>query len=129
MLVFTLVPLAVVIPVALVLLGLIAWIALSKKSSPAIRRTAVGALILIGLSVILSLILIFSGPKTAVVSGPGTYSSEPAVPANPPSYSIVFFLAFLLSLLTLIIFFALRKEKKTGRTKASEGPPGTKTDI
>jgi hypothetical protein len=99
---------------ALGLVALIAYFALSKKSSPTIRWTAIAALILIGLSVIVCLVILFSGLGEAE----GTASVVIAVPlaeeapANSTPFSITIFVAVFLIFLVAVIFFALREQRR-----------------
>ncbi|GHV66248.1 hypothetical protein AGMMS49928_00470 [Spirochaetia bacterium] len=106
----------IIIPLSVILLGVIAWLAISENSSRAVRRVALFALTAIVLSVILSIIVIFlffGEPAAVVGPGIGDEIIQPVKPVNDRSFSIIIFMVLLLAFLALILFLALRREKKT----------------
>jgi formate hydrogenlyase subunit 3/multisubunit Na+/H+ antiporter MnhD subunit len=111
--------LLIVAPLAIGLLVIITWLALSKESAPPVRRAATAALVLIALSVIMSLVLIVNKPAAIIgpfIADPG---SIPVEPEAEGSFSIIVFAILLLAFLALIIFLALRREQ---RETGSETP-------
>jgi hypothetical protein len=104
------------IPLALLVLGLIIYFALSPRSSFPVKIAALAALGLIVLSIILSLGLIF----LVRASGPGDPQAEYVVPVEQPlprSGSLLMPLVFtllMLVLLGLIVVISLRDRKKEG---------------
>jgi cytochrome bd-type quinol oxidase subunit 1 len=105
---------------ALGLVALIAYFALSKKSSPAIRWAAIIALILIGLSVAVCLVILFSGPTEAGGTAVVTIAAPPvkeAAPSDDSSFSITIFVAIFLLFLVAVIFFSLREQRRQGQRR------------
>ncbi|GHV91225.1 hypothetical protein AGMMS50268_17280 [Spirochaetia bacterium] len=100
-------------PLALVFLGFIIYLALSKKSSPLIRLAALIAIGVIILAVIVCLIIIFAGFEPAAKTGvPADFVfEEPAVPANN-LFPIIILAVFILVLLGTVVFLALREQRR-----------------
>jgi cytochrome bd-type quinol oxidase subunit 1 len=111
-----------IFPVPLV--ALISYFALSRRSSPLIKRTALAALILIGLSILTSLFVIFrelSGKAVAV------FEDIPAEPASPQSGNIsaaVIFGIFILLFLAMIVFLTLRESRRFPKQEEKPKFPG-----
>ncbi|MDR1986921.1 MAG: hypothetical protein LBP88_08135 [Treponema sp.] len=122
----TMIPPLILVSVGLFIL--IVYFALSKQSSLLIKRTAVIALILIGIAVAVSLYLIFSEP--AVILGPRVPAEIPlekpvpvkAVRAIPIAAGAILLLLFI----ALIVYIALRDQRRKGgpghSTKAGKDP-------
>ncbi|MHB9291544.1 hypothetical protein Holit_00622 [Hollandina sp. SP2] len=106
-------------PLILVSLGLfilIVYFALSKRSSLLIKRTAVIALILIGLAVAVSLYLIFSEPAVTLSPGlPTEIPPDKPVPVKGVTSTPILVGAILLLLfITLIVYISLRDQHRKG---------------
>ena len=97
------------------LLGLIIYFAVSPKSSRLLKRTALAALGLIGLSLGVCGIFLIKGPSNSpeIVPLPVFEESTPPVRSSNTLMIIVFFLIFLF-VLGLIIFLSLRGQRKKG---------------
>ncbi|MDR1903190.1 MAG: hypothetical protein LBQ88_13035 [Treponema sp.] len=113
------------VPLSAVILAGIIYFAVSLKSEPVVRRTAIIALIVIGLAVITSLIVIFSEPVEAVGSDiPGI----PAVPVKPVKtnsiWVFIFSIIFLLFIAS-ILFIAIRQQKKQEEGKVNKADNAT----
>jgi hypothetical protein len=105
----------VIIPLSVILLGVIIYIALSSKSSKMVRLAALCALGAIMLSIIVCAIVIFvnagSGDKEPAM--PDFLSSEPPVAASGGNFFALFILAlFMVGLLGIIIVIAMRDRKR-----------------
>jgi heme/copper-type cytochrome/quinol oxidase subunit 4 len=105
----------VIIPLSVALLGVIVYFALSPKSSKALRLTALIALGVIIVSVLVCLIIIFAGLEFA--------GKEPAMPdflapEAPPAapegnfFALFLLAAFLLAFLGVVVFLSMRERKK-----------------
>ncbi|MDR2745999.1 MAG: hypothetical protein LBB77_01005 [Treponema sp.] len=103
-----------IVPFSVVLLGVIVYFALSRKSSKSLRLTALAALGAIILSVLICAIIILSGAefggKEPVM--PDFLSLEPP-PAPKGDFFVLFFLAvFIIAFLGVVIFLSLRERKR-----------------
>ena len=98
------------------LAGMILYFIFSKKSSPAVKKTAIGALILILLSVGISLFIIFSGPAVELVPSEFVQPDASAEPSSPVKYFIIFLL-ILAILVGIIIFFSVRDRNNPDKTE------------
>jgi hypothetical protein len=105
----------VIIPLSIVLLGVIIYLALSPKSSKMVRLAALCALGAIMISVIICVIIIFAGL--------GGVEEEPVMPdflaVEPPpappqgNFVAIFLLAiFMLAFLGIIVFLSMRERKR-----------------
>jgi hypothetical protein len=105
------------------LLGLIVFFFFSKKSSPALKRAALGALIAIGLSLGVCGFFIIRGPAVSEAElyfPVVTVTDQPAVQGtNIPGLFV--FLLILVALLGLIIFVGMRDQKKKAIDEAIAG--------
>ncbi|MDR0643268.1 MAG: hypothetical protein LBG07_12525 [Treponema sp.] len=103
------------IPFSIALLGVIVYIALSRKSSKALRMTALAALAAIILSVLICTVIIFAGMgftgKEPVM--PDFLAVEP-LPDAPQGNSLVLFLlaVFIIAFLGVVILLSLRERKR-----------------
>jgi preprotein translocase subunit YajC len=102
------------------LLGLIVYFFFSKKSSRALKRAALAALIVIGLSLGVCGFFIVRGPGVsddAVYTLPVAVTEEtPVKDTNIPG--LLVFMVLLLALLGVIIFIGMRDQKKKAVDKA-----------
>jgi uncharacterized BrkB/YihY/UPF0761 family membrane protein len=97
--------------------GIIAWLALSKKTSPHIKRVAIGALIVILITlVVCTIIIIFSGSRTVVVRGLAEPppNSAPAVEGKS-NIPLIITLAVIMLFLIWVIFVSIRDQRKQKR--------------
>ncbi|MFP3090467.1 hypothetical protein LQZ21_09095 [Treponema sp. TIM-1] len=102
---------------------LILYFALSKKSDPLVKKAALITLILLTLSVIISLVLIFSKPaeetiSIAVESTPGT----PVKANNTNLPALIIFILLFLLFLGVIIFILLRERRELPPLSTPEQP-------
>jgi cytochrome bd-type quinol oxidase subunit 2 len=100
--------------VSVLLVALIACLALSKKTSPGVRRTAIIALVLIGLAITAcSLLLFLLGPPTG-----GSEGIAVEIPIIPPETTrkdmvpVIVFSLILLFIIMVIVLASLREKKK-----------------
>jgi hypothetical protein len=103
----------VIIPISIVLLGVIIYLALSPKSSKMVRLAALCALGAIMLSVIICVIIIFAGmggveeepvPDFLAVETPPTPQGNPI--------AILFLAVFMLAFLGIIVYLSMRERKR-----------------
>jgi len=99
---------------ALIPVGFIAVLALSKKTSPAVKKVAIAALILTGLALITCTLILFflygfaSGKKAA-------YGTLPVVPVEEAKKNIVPLLIAVVGiiiLMILVIILAIREQRR-----------------
>jgi formate hydrogenlyase subunit 3/multisubunit Na+/H+ antiporter MnhD subunit len=102
------------------LLALIFYFALSRKSTPLIKRTALIALILVGLSVLASLLVVFGEPMGKAGPAPAAVPVESVVPQESNIGAIIAFAVSLFVFLALIIFLSAREHR---RLLKKEGVP------
>jgi uncharacterized protein with PQ loop repeat len=100
--------------VSVLLVVLISCLALSKKTSPGLRRTAVVALVLIGLAVaVCSFVLLYLiGSSNA---GGGIAVEIPVVPPENSRKSaapVIVFSAIFLFIIMVVVMASLREKKK-----------------
>jgi hypothetical protein len=99
-------------------LGILAamiYLALSKKSGRFIRRAAVIALIIIGISLVISVVILLGGSFGSSKPVMGDIPVKPASPANTDVGYVITFLIMLLLLLGLIAFVSIREKKQRGK--------------
>ncbi|MDR2094480.1 MAG: hypothetical protein LBP76_03045 [Treponema sp.] len=108
------------VPLSVVILTGIIYFAVSLKSETAVRRTAIIALIVIGLAVIASLIVIFSEPVKATGSGIPGFPAVPVKPVKTNSPWVLLFSIIFLIFIALILFIAFRQQKKLENEKAKK---------
>jgi membrane associated rhomboid family serine protease len=102
-----------ILPIPLLLL--IAYFALSRHSSSLIKRTAFIALILIGLSVLISLIFVFSEPSGKAGVRITEIPEEPAVAQTTSITAAVIFGIFMLFFVALIVFLAMQEQRRNAK--------------
>jgi cytochrome bd-type quinol oxidase subunit 2 len=107
-----------IIPLALVFLGFIVYLALSKKSSPLVRLAAIIALAVIILAIIVCMIIIFSAQGAEPGAEPVDFiTDEPVAPASNNYFSVIFFLVFIIVLLGIVLILSLREQRKSTKEK------------
>jgi uncharacterized membrane-anchored protein len=94
------------------LAALISYFAISRRSSPLIKRTALAALILIGLSVLTSLFVIFTEPSGKAEAAFGDIPAEPVSSQPGNIAAAIAFGIFILLFLALIVFLTLRESRR-----------------
>jgi len=112
---------------ALIPVGYIVYLALSKKTGPALKRVAIGALVLVVMAFFLCAIVLFMS-GTPVVTKPG-YSDLPPAPAEKgeDNSPILIALAVVLIFLIMVIIISIReqqrleKSRKAGKQKTAAG--------
>ncbi|MDR2397762.1 MAG: hypothetical protein LBD74_03265 [Spirochaetaceae bacterium] len=109
------------VAVSLCTFVLIVYFALSKHSSPPVKGTAVIALIVIAVAVLVSLFLIWSEPAGVLSNKPPPDPLEKPVPvkivkATPILAVAILFLLFIAS----IVYISLRDKKKEREQQAEE---------
>jgi len=120
---------------ALIPVGYIVYLALSKKTGPALKRVAIGALVLIVFAFFLcAILLLMSGAPVVTKQG---YSDLPPVPAEKgeDNSPILIALAIVLFFLIMVIIISIREQqrlekiKKTGQlAKDKKGAAGKGED-
>ena len=108
--------------ISLGLLGLIIYFAVSPKSSRILRLSAFAALGLIGISLVVCGIFIIRGPgeSAEIIPLPVFEEAKPAAKSGNMATVVVFFIIFVL-VLALIVFLAIRDQKKKGKGQV-KGP-------
>jgi hypothetical protein len=115
--------LQIVIPLPFIALAFILYFAVSKKSSPTVRRLAVIALILAAIALLVSVVFIVTAPPRETEPGPAALLL-PVIPAAPVQKVnwrelAVFGLLFFLFLLFL---FALSRRNIQPKSKNEDAP-------
>jgi amino acid transporter len=105
------------------LLGLIVFFFFSKKSSPALKRAALGALLAIGISLGVCGFIIIRGPAASEAE---LYLPVVTVTDQPPVKGtnipgLLVFLVILVALLGVIIYIGMRDQKKKAVDEAIAG--------
>ena len=100
--------------IALVPACFIAFLALSKKTSSAVRKMAIGALILIGLAFITCTIIIVSLYGTAVKEtiDPGFLPAVPVTETKNSITSVLISAMVILVLMVLVIVLAIQEQRR-----------------
>ena len=121
----------IIVPIGL--FALIVYFAVSKKSSLFIRWTAIMALIIIGISVIVCLFIIFGEPAAVVVKGPvvNVIPEEEVIAIKKGDPLPLFIFAIILLLfIALIVYIALREQYRTReKTKSLKDAKGPRRDA
>lgn len=101
---------------------LIVYFALSKGSSPLIKRTAVIALILIGIAVLVSLCILFSEPTVTLNTKPLTeIPPERPVPIKVVKSTPILIMAILLLLfIAWAVCISLRDQRREQQKQAQQ---------
>jgi hypothetical protein len=105
----------VIVPLSAALLGVIIYFALSRSSSRTLRLTALAALGLIILSVLICIIIIFVNTEFAGDEPvmPDFLSAEPPPAAPKGNFLVLFLLAVLIvAFLGTVIFLSLRERRR-----------------
>jgi formate hydrogenlyase subunit 3/multisubunit Na+/H+ antiporter MnhD subunit len=109
----------ILVPVGVIILAAVIYLAVSPKSNFRIRIAALIALAVMLISVIVSLILIF-GIGPARPEGPFLPFAE-AVEQPPESkgnlLALTGFILFLVALFMLVFFMSLREQRKNGKNQ------------
>jgi len=98
----------------LCIFGVMAYLALSKKSRFWIRVAALIALGMMILAVIISILVIISGPAVVIRE---KVQGESGIPIEPPataeaSLGYLFFIFFLLAIFVMVLVLAIREHKR-----------------
>jgi len=100
---------------ALIPVGLIAFLALSKKTSPAIKKASIIALIVIGLAFIACIIILFI-MLGSPIGVRGRYAEIPVMPAEQTAkdnlYTILIAAVMVLFFLIMTIILAIREQRQ-----------------
>jgi uncharacterized membrane protein len=116
----------VIIPIALVFLGLIVYFALSKKSSRIVRLAALAALGAVILSVLVCgviLALSLEGGGGEPLMPDFLAVEEPDPPSKTNTFVLIVVMLLLLAFLGIVVFLSLREQRKTAERK-TEAPAG-----
>ena len=100
--------------IALVPACFIAFIALSKKTSSAVRKMAIGALILIGVAFITCTIILVSlyGTAAKEIVEPGFLPAVPVTETKSSITSVLITAAVVLILVVLVIVLAIQEQRR-----------------
>jgi hypothetical protein len=112
------------VPLAVIPLGAVIYLALSKKSGPRTRMAALIALGVMILSVIVSLMLIFGGPGR-VEGDAGIPPGLPAGEAVPPGndlWILLAFAGFLAVLCVVVAVLSIRERRRLKEAPKKSGP-------
>ena len=106
----------ILVIVGSVFLAGIIYLAISRKSSVPVRFTALGALALMILTVIICLLIIFGVIETKatvpVVALPDAPPSAAPAASGPDIVPLVLVIVFLLALFVLVMFLSMREQKR-----------------
>jgi cytochrome bd-type quinol oxidase subunit 2 len=106
-----------IISLALLFLGFIVYLALSKKSSRMVRLAALIALAVIILAITVCMIIIFSAQEAGADAGPVDFvTGEPAASVSN-NFNIIILAIFVLALLGAVIILSLREQRKALKEK------------
>ncbi|MDR2246520.1 MAG: hypothetical protein LBE17_07630 [Treponema sp.] len=110
------------IPLSIIALTFILYLAVSKKSSPIVRRLAILALILAAIALIVSAVFIVTASPQAVDPGPVTLPLpvKPVAPVQKVHWQelLIFSVLFLLFLLVLLALSIRNNPPKAGKDGA-----------
>jgi hypothetical protein len=106
------------------LLGLIIYFAVSPKSSRLLRRAALAALGLIGLSIGICIVFLIKSPSQKEPELPfQIFLDTPKAPPKKGNIAeLLVFVAVFMFIMILIIVLAMRGRREKGREKAEEQP-------
>jgi heme/copper-type cytochrome/quinol oxidase subunit 4 len=101
-------------PPALVILALIIYFGLSKKSAPLVRLAALIAIGVIILTGLVCLIIILNSLEPGVKAGPpaGFLAGAPAIPVQDNLVIFITLVAFIIVLLGMVVFMSLREQRR-----------------
>jgi ABC-type Fe3+ transport system permease subunit len=100
---------------------LIAYFALSKRSSPLLRKTAIITLILLVLAVVICLLLIVNRPPEEPEAVLPVIVPQEA-PAKPPKINWGALIAVILFFLGIVLAAILRERRKSLKNNSLEAP-------
>ncbi|MDR2478410.1 MAG: hypothetical protein LBD48_03750 [Treponema sp.] len=112
----------IVIPLGIVILAGISYVAISRKSGFMLRIAALAALGVMIISVVICLLLVFgfgAAPKTAAL--PDAPPPENPLPAGSGSAALVFFIVFLVALFLVVFLLSMREQRKAAQTRSAGG--------
>jgi cytochrome bd-type quinol oxidase subunit 1 len=111
--------LLVMVPLALILLGLVVYFAFSKKTGRMLRIAAFAALIVLLVSVLISLAFIFGIIGAGAGRAPvlADIPVEEAIPASGDTAIFLAFVVFILVLLTVIVVSLTREQRRKGAAR------------
>jgi FtsH-binding integral membrane protein len=109
------------IPMGLIVLAGIIYLAISKKSSFTVRIASLIALGLMIAAVIVCLFIVFG--MSAAPKGP--WLPDAPSPETPPqagssSVAMIFFIVFLIALLLVVILVSMREHRRAEKARAEE---------
>ena len=115
---------------SLVFLGLIIFIAFSPKTAKPVKRTALIALAVIGLSIVICTILLILGPgkEQGDIPLPVLQDTTPQSESSGNVAAVIMFIAVFLLVMAAIIVLSLRKERKKNVTGKKAGKSRTRED-
>jgi ABC-type Fe3+-siderophore transport system permease subunit len=117
------IPTLYIIPLALIALAVILYCAFSRKSSPAVRRLAIIALIMAVLATMVCGYFIVTASSAEEGAGAGISIEQPAAgPAKVNWQDLLIFVVFLLLLLVSLIVLARRSKRPKPRKEEPQGP-------
>jgi len=104
--------------IGIILLGVMAYFAIDKKSSFTTRLAALGAIALMILTVIICLIIILTDNRVPIDESVLIVGAPPAVQEEGNNLvALVFSIIFLIALFVLMAFLAMREHKKNKPSK------------
>ena len=111
----------ILIPLGIITLIGIVYLAVSRKSSSMVRFAALGALALMIITVIVCLLIIFGVIETSsrkvIVMPDAVSSAVPAAP-GPNIVTLVVVIVFLLALFMLVFILSMREQKRIQSKKS-----------
>jgi low temperature requirement protein LtrA len=112
--------------VSLALLAVIIRFALSPQTEKPVKRAALIALAAIGLTIVVCLVMVITGPKTTEEAEvfAGLPLAESVAVANSGRVYMLLLGVIMLLFVGLIIFLSLREEKKKRLAQGRLKPPG-----
>ena len=105
----------ILIPLGVVILAGIVYLAISKKTSPVMRIAALCALGLMVITVIVCLFIIFGLGGEGRANQP-VYSETPAPdipPPGPPVMNLLIFVIFMVALFIVVLILSLRERNRS----------------
>lgn len=110
----------ILIPLGIISLAGVIFLAVSRKSTFLVRIVALGALAAMIIAVIINLVKIFGAP----VAGPVTGYVEAPPPGTPAvqssnSLGLIAFIVFLIVVFVMVFIFSLREQRKNADKEKS----------
>ena len=112
----------ILIPLGVIILVGIVFLAISKKTSPVMRIAALCALGLMVVTVIVCLFIVF-GMETEGRSNSPVFSDTPAPappPSGPPVMQLLMFVIFMVALFVVVLILSLRERKRSKKEAAAK---------